>query len=349
VPTVVVHQRDLRGRRAGPDREARLGDDADDRDADVVVVDVGDDVGGSARAAAGRTREVARRPEFARIGGVGGGQWLYRQAASHPETWMPPLEKLRYFKGRRDQSRREALERLNTTVAQIYESGTPGDPRDLEFLRRVWQTSADTVGDRRGYGKLVNVAGDSMVGDISPSYARLRPRAVRGLVRALPRTRFLYLADDPVAKVWKVVRSRVRSGRADAGVLKDPDLLAGYLQTAVLERTLLQSRTVEVWTAKAGPRFAAFQLDAADADPATVRREVFAYLGLDAELCEADPARSGPSRRSRPPTSLAPVIETFLQDEPERLHRAIEATRQVSRAATTARAASSPERTAPSM
>jgi len=290
-----------------------------------------------------------RRPQFVCVGGAGGGRWLHRQAASHPAVWMPPLQELRYFKGPWDQTRREAVERLNTTVAQIYESGTPGDPRDLEFLRRVWQTSADAVGDRRGYVRLVNVAGESVVGDISSRYARLRPRAVRGLVRALPRTRFIYLADDPVARVWKVVRSRVRSGRADAGVLQDPDLLAGYLQTAGLDRVVLQSRTVEVWTAKAGPRFAAFRLDDADAGPATVRRDVFAFIGLDAELCEADPARSGPRRRSRPPTSLAPVIETFLQDEPERLQRAIEETRQVSRAARTARAASSPERTAPSM
>jgi len=159
-------------------------------------------------------------PEFARIGGVGGGRWLHRQAASHPAVWMPPLQELRYFKGPWDQTRREAVERLNTTVAQIYESGTPGDPRDLEFLRRVWQTSADAVGDRRGYGRLVNVAGESVVGDISSRYARLRPRAVRGLVRALPRTRFIYLADDPVAKVWKVVRSRVRSGDLPAGCLR---------------------------------------------------------------------------------------------------------------------------------
>ena len=273
-----------------------------------------------------RTNDFPRRPRFVCVGGATGGRWLYRQAASHPQVWMPPLEELRFFKGRWDLSRQEALERLGLITAEIYEGGKPVDPRDLEFLRRVWFKTGDaSAGDVELYRKLVNIAGDSVIGDVSPQYAKLRPGGVAKLVRrTLPRSRFVYLADDPATRVWTAVRDRVRKGQADPAVLEDADLFAMYLQTPGLADGVLQSRIVELWTAKAGRRFAAFPFGLEGTNLRDVRRDLFAYIKLDGDLCTAEPAWSGRRGRRHPPLPLMPVIEEFLGDEPQRLRRAIE-------------------------
>jgi hypothetical protein len=269
-----------------------------------------------------------RRPRFVCVGGSTGGRWLYHQAASHPDVWMPPLKELRFFKGNWDLTQREAAELLNKATAQAYEGGIPVDEREIEFLRRVWKTPDDAVGERWAYYKLVNLAGDSLIGDVSPQYARLRPRAVRKLVHTLSRTQFVYLADDPVVKVWAIVRERVRRGHADPAVLEDADLLATYLKTRGLRRAALQSPTVELWTAKAGRRFAAFPFGLADANPQEIRQDLFAFIRLDGDQCAAEPTWSSRRGQRRPPSSLVPVIDDFLEDEPERLQRAIAASRQ---------------------
>jgi len=235
---------------------------------------------------------------------------------------MPPLPRFSFFRGRWNRTRATALDRLGVLVGDLYR-GEAVDPRDIEFLRRVWYDTKDqSGGDRAVYRQLMNVGGDSAVGVVAPQYEGLRPVAVRALVAGFPQTKFVYFVLDPVTRLWDDVRREVDAGRAAATVTKDPDALAELVMSEKRIDPTVQSRVLEQWTSIAGDRLGAFRLDDPETSPASVRRAVFEHCGLSAERCTASPSWRG-IRNDPPPEQLRDQLVELVGDEAERLERAV--------------------------
>lgn len=267
-------------------------------------------------------------PHFVCIGAQKAGtQWLYDQAASHPDVWMPPIKELRYFYGRWPKARREALARLNVLLRE-QARGNEVDRRDLEFLRRMWfETADDSAGDLRLYRRLFWVADGAITGDVSPQYARLDRDRAAALLKGLPRVPVLYFVREPVGRVWSQICMMVHWGKIDPAVVERPEVLAEYLHRPGVAEMSFQSRVVEMWSELAADRFAVFTMGDMIAQPTDFRWRVFARIGLDAAQCELPADYNKKDGRPKPllTVALQRVIEDFLADEPERLERLLEA------------------------
>ncbi len=256
-----------------------------------------------------------------------GTQWLYDQAASHPDMWMPPIKEVRFFSGKWHRSRALAHRKINTLMKARW-LGVEVDPRDLEFLRRVrFSTTPGTVADIDTYRWMFDVAGDSLTGDISPSYARLALPDVRVLVDSLPDSRFLYLVREPVSRLWSAACMAVYWEACPPEVVSDVDALSEFLGRPSVMELSVQSGTVERWAEGAGERFAVFRMSDMIATPGHFRRQVFEHLGVNGDLCTIAADHNKKSGRPKPVLTdeLRTRIVEFLGDEPERLENALAA------------------------
>lgn len=268
-------------------------------------------------------------PHFVCIGAQKAGtQWFYDQAASHPDVWMPPLKEVRFFAPRAGtwpKARLKALAQLNWRLHHSWR-GDKSDPRDIEFLRRMWfETTDESAGDLDIYRRLFSTAGDAITGDITPAYARLDRRRVAPLVAQLPDVPFLYFVRGPVSRVWSQVCMQVRWGLADSSILETEDILAAYLRTPGVAQHSFQSQTIDLWSEIAGDRFTVFAMGDLIAEPVEFRRRIFHHLGLDGDLCALPAGYNKKSSQPKVelPDNLRTVIEEFLGDEPQRLDRVL--------------------------
>ncbi len=232
-------------------------------------------------------------PHFVCIGmDAGAARWFQTQVGSHPDVWMPPIADLRFFAGDWTNVQREALDRLDTHLAEAW-LGADQDLRDGEFLRQVcFVLGDDEIGQTSAYRRLFALAGGSASGDVAPEYAGLDEAAVETLVRTLRRTRFVCLTRGPVRLAWEAVNRRVAAGEVDRAVLDDPLRLATHFEENGIEELDRQRRTVAIWSALAPRRFATFRVDKVRSEPDGLRRRVFSHLGLDGDLCSV-PATLG--------------------------------------------------------
>jgi len=278
--------------------------------------------------AAGQERRPA--PHFVCMGAQKAGtQWLYDQAASHPDVWMPPVKELRFLGGRWQLAREDALRMFNVALQQSWR-GTDVDLRDLEFLRRMcFDTTEDDAGDFEAYRHLFEVAGSSMTGDVSPQYSLIGRNGIVRVLEGLPEARFLYMVREPVSRVWSQVcmqfnwseipapRLASRLGTVPPEVVTDPKVLADYIRIPGVVNHSFQSRVIERWSSLAGDRFAAYLMDDLIALPAEFRRMVFAHIGLDGDRCTvaADHNKKELRRRFELTPPLRNVIEEYLGEE----------------------------------
>src|SRR5438094_2284502 len=135
------------------------------------------------------TLSEARGPDFLCIGAhKAGTTWLYQQLDSHPDFWMPPVKELHYF----DQlSRVQRAGRLRRR-----------DQRDFRFLERLNRLSAEPGIDLEKYGRLFEPKASLLSGDISPNYSTLSDEVIRQVIGYFPNLRVIFLARDPVERVW---------------------------------------------------------------------------------------------------------------------------------------------------
>ena len=166
-------------------------------------------------------------PDFLCVGAhKGGTRWLYDQLQLHPDFWMPPVKELHYLDHRRPPEtalslKRRAdkdLERTNEHRAKI--ALRPLDQRDVDFLAAFvgmtwWRTDFDA------YASLFSLKGDLISGDITPDYSRLSERTIARLMRRLPKTKVIFIARDPVERVWSHVTMRMGRGQIDRGIDAD--------------------------------------------------------------------------------------------------------------------------------
>ena len=139
---------------------------------------------------------------------------------------MPPVKELHYLDHRAAAEtalslKRRAdkdLERTNEHRAKI--ALRPLDQRDMDFLAAFvgmtwWRTDFDA------YASLFSLKGDLISGDITPDYSRLSERTIARLMRRLPKTKVIFIARDPVERVWSHVTMRMGRGQIDRGIDAD--------------------------------------------------------------------------------------------------------------------------------
>src|SRR5881275_1283556 len=128
-------------------------------------------------------------PDFLCVGAhKGGTTWLYQQLDSHPDFWMPPVKELHYL---------DQLSRVQRTSPPRCR-----DERDLRFLENIRILSAEQHMDLERYAQLFEPKASLLSGDISPNYSTLSDGVIRRVIGYFPNLKVIFLARDPVERVW---------------------------------------------------------------------------------------------------------------------------------------------------
>jgi hypothetical protein len=210
-------------------------------------------------------------PDFLCIGAhKAGSTWLYQQLDSHPDFWMPPVKELHYF----DQ------------LSRVQRAGRPRrrDERDSRFLEQLENLSAEPGINLKNYGRLFESTTRLISGDISPNYSTLGEEVVRQIVEYFPNLKVIYLARDPVERLWSHLSMEVNYGQiqpfdptnvneVDRNLSRRGMLLRSYPSTVV-------ARWKRHDHAK---QFRVYFFDDLQSDPAALRRSIVRFLGADPE------------------------------------------------------------------
>ena len=209
------------------------------------------------------------RPDFLCVGvHKGGTTWLYQQLDSHPDFWMPPLKELHYF----DQ------------LSRVQRPSSPRcrDERDRRFLESINSLSAKPYIDFEHYAQLFEPKGSLLSGDISPNYSTLSNKIVRQIVRYFPKLKVIFLARDPVERVWSHLSMEVHYHQIEAFDVRDIDEVNRNLLRRGLLLRSYPSAVVARWKRYVDPdRFRIYFFDDLQRNPTELRRSILSFLGAD--------------------------------------------------------------------
>jgi hypothetical protein len=222
---------------------------------------------GARRGATGGLIE-APGPDFLCIGAhKAGTTWLYQQLDSHPDFWMPPVKELHYF---------DQLSRVPRTPPRCR------DERDLRFLERLKGLSAEQGMNLDNYSRLFEPKASLLSGDISPNYSTLSDEVIRRVVRYFPNLKVIFLARDPVERVWSHLCMEVHYRQIEPFDATD----IGAVNQNLLRRGMLlrsyPSAIVARWKRHVhSDRFRIYFFDDLQKSPSELRRSILHFLGAD--------------------------------------------------------------------
>jgi Sulfotransferase family len=209
------------------------------------------------------------RPDFLCIGAhKGGTTWLYQQLDSHPDFWMPPFKELHYF----DQ------------LASVQRASSPRcrDERDLRFLESIKSLSAKPYMDLEHYARLFEPKGSLLSGDISPNYSTLSNEVIRQVVGYFPTLKVIFLARDPVERVWSHLSMEVRYHQIESFDVTDINEVNRNLVRRGLLLRSYPSAVVARWKRHVHPdRFRIYFFDDLQRNPSELRRSILRFLDAD--------------------------------------------------------------------
>jgi hypothetical protein len=216
-------------------------------------------------------RSATRRagPDFLCIGAhKAGSTWLYQQLDSHPDFWMPPVKELHYF----DQ------------LSRVQRPAHPRcrDDRDLQFLEGLKSLSAEPGIDLENYGRLFEPKASLLSGDISPNYSTLRDEVIRRVVKYFPSLKVIFLARDPVERVWSHLSMEVHYRQIEPfDVTNIDEINRNLLRRGMLLRSY-PSAVVTRWKRYVHPeQFRVYFFDDLQSNPAELRRSIIRFLGAN--------------------------------------------------------------------
>ena len=209
------------------------------------------------------------RPDFLCVGvHKGGTTWLYQQLDSHPDFWMPPLKELHYF---------DQLSRV-----QRPSSSRCRDERDCRFLESINRLSAKPFIDFEHYAQLFEPKGPLLSGDISPNYSTLSNKIIRRIVGYFPKLKVIFLARDPVERVWSHLSMEVRYHQIESFDVTDIDEVNRNLLRRGLLLRSYPSAVVARWKHYVHPdRFRIYFFDDLQRNPTELRRSILDFLGAN--------------------------------------------------------------------
>jgi len=203
----------------------------------------------------------------------GGTTWLYQQLDSHPDFWMPPLKELHYF---------DQLSRV-----QRRSSPRCRDERDRCFLESVDSLSAKPYLVLDHYARLFEPKGPLISGDISPNYSTLGNEVIRRIVGHFPNLKVIFLARDPVERVWSHLSMEVHYHQIEAFDVTDIDEVDRNLLRRGLLLRSYPSTIVARWKRHVHPdRFRIYFFDDLQKNPTELRRCILEFLGADPDKVE---------------------------------------------------------------
>jgi hypothetical protein len=209
------------------------------------------------------------RPDFLCVGiHKGGTTWLYQQLDSHPDFWMPPFKELHYF---------DQLSRVQRPA-----SSRCRDERDRRFLESINSLSAKPFIDFEHYARLFEAKGPLLSGDISPNYSTLSNKLIRRIVGHFPNLKVIFLARDPVERVWSHLSMEVHYHQIEAFDVTDIDEVNRNLRRRGLLLRSYPSAAVARWKHYVHPdRFRIYFFDDLQTNPTELRRSILDFLGAD--------------------------------------------------------------------
>ncbi|MCG8466803.1 MAG: sulfotransferase, partial [Gemmatimonadetes bacterium] len=86
------------------------------------------------------------------------------------------------------------------------------------LVTRVHLSALRLIKARVGYGdyaELFAAKGSALSGDVTPGYSTVRAPIVRRIIKKFPHLRVVFIARDPVERLWSALAMRVRTGRID--------------------------------------------------------------------------------------------------------------------------------------
>jgi hypothetical protein len=208
-------------------------------------------------------------PDFLCVGvHKGGTTWLYQQLDSHPDFWMPPLKELHYF---------DQLSRV-----QRPSSSRCRDERDLRFLESINSLSAKPYMDLEHYARLFEPKGSLLSGDISPNYSTLTNKVIRRIAGYFPKLKIIFLARDPVERVWSHLSMEVHYHQIESFDVTDIDEVNRNLLRRGLLLRSYPSAVAARWKHYVHPdRFRIYFFDDLERNPTELRRSILNFLGAD--------------------------------------------------------------------
>jgi len=208
-------------------------------------------------------------PDFLCVGAhKAGSTWLYQQLDSHPDFWMPPVKELHYF---------DQLSRVQRATRPRSR-----DERDLRFLERLQSLSAEPRIDLENYGRLFEPKASLLSGDISPNYSTLSSKVIRQVVGYFPNLKVIYLARDPVERVWSHLSMEVHYRQIEPfDVTNIDEVNRNLFRRGMLLRSY-PSAVVARWKRYVHPeQFRVYFFDDLQSNPAELRRSILCFLGAD--------------------------------------------------------------------
>lgn len=232
-------------------------------------------------------------PDFICVGAQKAGtQWLYDQLSWHPAFWMPPVKELHYLdrggfdrhrRAAKSLRRRAALGLPLVNAVRVKRNYRPLAARDLDFLERYADLLGIHVVDLDGYAGLFAAKGGDLAGDITPGYSRLAADDVARFAARFPATRVIYIARDPVERVWSHLMMTARRNGSLERITRDRTLK--FARRPMVRLRCTNTEVVRRWREQAGAdRFGLFLFDDIRDDPAGARRAILSFLGADPAL-----------------------------------------------------------------
>jgi len=216
-----------------------------------------------------RSPTHAAGPDFLCVGAhKAGTTWLYQQLDSHPDFWMPPVKELHYL----DQ------------LSMVQRAAHPRcrDERDLRFLNRLKRLSAEPTIDLENYGRLFETKASLLSGDISPNYSTLSNEVIRQVVGYFPNLKVIFLARDPVERVWSHLSMEVHYRQIKSfDVTNIDEVNRNLLRRGMLLRSY-PSVVVARWKRHVHPeQFHVYFFDDLQSNATELRRSILRFLGAD--------------------------------------------------------------------
>jgi hypothetical protein len=223
-------------------------------------------------------------PNFLCVGAQKAGTgWLYEQLRSHPDFWMPPVKELHYFDRFWRSPRVSAAEKQRTARRNAR------DKRDEIFLSEMETLFARSEIDFAGYAKLFDPKNNLLSGDITPGYSTLPEEIIDRIVRCFSSLKVIFLARDPVERVWSHLSMWVRHGRIDAFDVNDLDQVTRHLSRPEVILRSFPSRIVARWRRYVSPElFRVYFFEDLRRDPAQLRASIVEFIGGDPSKSSGD-------------------------------------------------------------
>ena len=208
-------------------------------------------------------------PDFLCIGAhKAGTTWLYQQLDSHPDFWMPPVKELHYF----DQ------------LSRVQRAAPPRcrDERDLRFLESIKNLSAEPYMNLDHYARLFEPKASLLSGDISPNYSTLSDEVIRRVVGYFPNLKVIFLARDPVERVWSHLSMEVYYRQIEPFDATNIDEVNRNLSRRGMLLRSYPSAVVAQWKRYVdSEQFRVYFFDDLQRNPAELRRSILRFLDAD--------------------------------------------------------------------